>query len=573
MGPEAGLSLRLLQMLMKLLNNIRDAIDPRSSRKFRIRRQLHNNSQKANGENVVFLPFRINPGASWFELVLARAFRARGFSPVIGLGERAVTLADGYLISDNRIRARYLNLLRTDLYIRSFGEVPTHFDNLLGAIRMKALRTEAATAPVSLIFSYTKYDVDIGRHVASSLCRYFLKSEVRAEQEEWAAREFLFTALVSLEAAREIHHRHSPRLLISSHGIYSSWGTFCDYFRSVNCPFVTWGFQYKKNAILMSHNQSYHQDMITEDPALWQNASLTQAARADIIDYILKKGSVSHSDNIDYYNGSDRIEATVCKLLGIASRQTAFGLFPNLGWDAQISFRPKFFETMNEWLIETVRWFAGHPDLALIIRAHPAERRAAFETREKTADILARAFHTLPANIHLVAPESAISSYDVLSEVEGAIVFGSKFGLEAAIQGKPVVTAGEAYYSGKGISFDPADKADYFGLLSRLAEGLVPSAEMVEMAVRFGYHYHVRRQVILPLAEMRGAQFINYTFADETVLRPGSMDDLDHVIETCLSGAPFYALGADLCTPVNRRMTKATSRSPLTGQVKPFKGL
>lgn len=536
---------------MRYLRSLRDALDPPSARMFRGRVRPRSSAGKDSGESVVFLPFRVNPSASWFELVLARAFRARGFLPLIGLGERAVTLTDGYLISDNRLRARHLSLFRTDRYVRSFGEAPLHFDTLLGSARLKALRGEAECVPISSIASYVKYDVDIGRQVSSSLCRYFLRSEARAEEEEWAAREFLFTALVSLEAAREIHRRHNPRLLISSHGIYASWGAFCEYFKSVDCPFVTWGFQYKKNAVLMSHNESYHQDVITEDPALWLSVALTETERKDVVDYVQEKGSASHSDNINYYSGTDRIKAPVRDLLGILRTQTAYGLFPNLGWDAQISFRPRFFETMNAWLIETVRWFADRPNLSLIIRAHPAECRAGFETREKVADILAKAFETLPSNVKLIAPDDTISSYDVLSEVDAALVFGSKFGLEAAIQRKPVVTAGEAYFSGKGISFDPIDKTDYFSLLGRVAEGLTPSGEMVEKAIRFGYHYHVRRQMILPLADMRGARFVDYLFSDESALAPGAMAELDHVVESCLSGTRFHALGTENISRAN----------------------
>ena len=529
---------------MSVFQRLLNTIDPSPARAFRARRTMGSGHSGASaGQPVVFLPFRINPGASWFELVLARAFRARGYAPLIGLGERSVRLTDGYLVSDQRLRSRTLNLLRSDRFVRSFGEVPLHFDSLLGKACLVQLRAEAQSVPLERLADYRKYDVDIGRHVVSSLCRYFLCSTVELDQKEVVAREFLFTALVSIEAARKIHKTYNPRLLISSHGIYASWGSFCDYFKSVDCPFVTWGFQYKKNAVLMSHNQSYHENMITEDPGLWRNASLEHTEREDVLEYILKKGSASHSDNIDYYQGTDRIKSTVRELLGIEGDRTVFGMFPNLGWDAQVSFKPKFFKSMNAWLIDTVLWFADRPDLELIIRAHPAERRAGFETREKTADIIQSAFETLPANVHIIAPEASISSYDVLAELQAALVFGSKFGLEAAIQGKPVVTAGEAYFSGKGISFDPNSKDNYFELLDRVAQGLLPTSDMIETAIRFGYHYHVRRQMIVPLADMQGPKFVDYSFSDESALLPCATPELDHMIECCLSGDPFYALG------------------------------
>lgn len=527
-----------------LVQRVSNALDPLSARAFRGRRVAAVDDISADRGNVVLLPFRVTSGASWFELILARALRQRGYRPLIGVGERAVSLADGYLVSGERFRDRHLNLWRTERFVRSFGEAPLHFDRLLGSATLTALRSEAAAAPIEQIPTYSKYGVDVGRQVMSSLCRYFLQSRVDVEAEPEIARGFLFTALVSLEAARRIHETFAPKLLISSHGIYASWGVFCDYFKMVGTPFVTWGFQYKSNAFLFSHNQSYHQDVISETGAVWQGQGLDPVRRAELLEYITRKGSASHSDNINYYASTKPLGAPLRQTLGIASEARVFGMFPNLGWDAQISFKPKFFATMNDWLVETVAWFAERPELSLIIRAHPAEIRVGFETREKTADILNAAFETLPPNVHLIAPGSSTSSYDVLEEVDGCLVFGSKFGLEAAVQGKPVLTAGEAYFSGKGVSFDPVSKAEYFDLLGQMAQGLQPRPGMVEAALGFGYHYHVRRQIILPLAEMRGPRFIDYLFDDETALAPGGIPELDHLIEACLTGKPFHALGS-----------------------------
>ena len=529
---------------MVSLSSILTALDPLPARAYRRRRVAEVDSISPDQGNVMLLPFRITSGASWFELVLARALRQRGYRPLVGLGERAVDLTDSYLVSGNRFRERRLNLWRTERFVRSFGEAPLYFDRLLGAATLKSLRAEAAATPAERIPTYSKYGVNLGRQVMSSLCRYFLQSRVEVEAEPEIARGFLFTALVSIEAARKIHETHAPKLLISSHGIYASWGVFCDYFRMTGTPFVTWGFQYKSNAFLFSHNQSYHQDVISETSAAWQGQSLDPVRRSELLEYITRKGSASHSDNINYYASAKPLDAPLRQTLGIAAETKVFGMFPNLGWDAQISFKPKFFATMNDWLVETVAWFAERPGLSLIIRAHPAEIRVGFETREKAADILSAAFKTLPPNVHLISPGSSTSSYDVLEEVDGCLVFGSKFGLEAAVQGKPVLTAGEAYFSGKGISFDPVSKADYFDLLGRMAQGLQPRPEMIEAALAFGYHYHVRRQIILPLAEMRGPRFVDYLFDDETALAPGGIPELDHLIEACLNGSPFHAPGS-----------------------------
>ena len=48
-------------------------------------------------------------------------------------------------------------------------------------------------------------------------------------------------------------------------------------------------------------------------------------------------------------------------------------MFPNLEWDSIVAYDPTIFKSMNDWIIETVKWFIDNPKFELIIRAHPAE--------------------------------------------------------------------------------------------------------------------------------------------------------------------------------------------------------
>ena len=55
-------------------------------------------------------------------------------------------------------------------------------------------------------------------------------------------------------------------------------------------------------------------------------------------------------------------------------------------------------------------------------------------------------------NVRLVAPDT--SSHGLVSAAEAVVVIGSTVGLEALLYGKPVLTLGQPFYSGYGITLD-----------------------------------------------------------------------------------------------------------------------
>ena len=523
------------------LQRLLGIFDPPAARHYRrVRRLKRSKNSEDRQKYVIFLPFRLNSDATWVELILAISYRLRGFTPIVLFGDRLCPIVDGDLSNKPKFPKAVIDRLRLRRYVNSFGLQPTHFGSLLTTTQKKQIRQEAYAAPIHCIATYRKYEVDLGRSVQASLCRYFLRGTPSLQENELITRKFFHTALLSLEAARVIHHRYKPSLLISSHGIYSTWGVFCDYFQAKDLPYISWGFQYKKNAFIFSHNKSYHEDIIKENPEDWLGQPVSKQKLAEAVDYLRSKGSASHSDAINYYSYSK--EGADAELFDLTTGyQYKLGVFPNISWDAQISFKPKTFESMNDWLITTVEWAAENPEVIVIIRAHPAEKRAGYEVKETARKLITDAFRSPPENVVILDKADDPSSYRVLSAVDACAVYGSKFGLEAAVEGKAVVVGGEAYYSGKGITFDARGRDNYKDLLSQVTlSNLKPSTKMVEMSKLYAYHYHSRRQTVLKLAELDRTSFRSFLFDDETQLVNGQIPALNKFIEASLSGEPFW---------------------------------
>lgn len=105
-------------------------------------------------------------------------------------------------------------------------------------------------------------------------------------------------------------------------------------------------------------------------------------------------------------------------------------------------------------LIEAVMGvFAEKPDWTLVIRLHPKE---AIEGGDRTFHQLVQ--RTLPANVRLVRG-GELNTYDLMNVAAMGITATSQAGLEMLAYKKPLVVAGDAFYGGKGFTWDLGERA------------------------------------------------------------------------------------------------------------------
>ena len=107
-------------------------------------------------------------------------------------------------------------------------------------------------------------------------------------------------------------------------------------------------------------------------------------------------------------------------------------------------FEGQVFKDQIEWLKATIKWFAEHPELQLVIRPHPREfpnRRESISSphwREWSGVL-----QDLPDNVKIDHPDLKFSLYDHLSHASVVITGWSSAAIEALSKGIPVVTYDE----------------------------------------------------------------------------------------------------------------------------------
>ena len=304
---------------------------------------------------------------------------------------------------------------------------------------------------------------------------------------------------------------------------------------------VAWTPAYRKQTVVFSHHDTYHQTMMNEPVEAWETMPWGDLQRERILTYLRSRWT--GAQDWLHYTGKPAFDtAEIERETGVDFRKSCIGLLTNVMWDAQVIYPQNAFTNMLEWCVETIAWFARRPDLQLLIRVHPAEIKGYVPSRQPLVPELLGAFGgPLPANVFVIPPESQASTYAAMLRCDAALIYATKMGVELSALGLPIVVAGEAWIRNKGITYDASSRSEYFELLDRLPFGVRMSDERTDRAQRYAFHYFFRRMIPLEIlnpatgAETRVAVGVK----SRSELAVGRSTGLDVVCEGILEGKPF----------------------------------
>jgi hypothetical protein len=399
-------------------------------------------------------------------------------------------------------------------------------------------RSLAVGADISKLVDFTLNGWRVGEHARAGALRYFARGDLAREpQSEGVARTFLQAAIRSALAFDRILSQNDYVAVSANHGIYTPQGVIGEVSRKRGVRVVNWNPAYRKHSFVFSHGDSYHRTMITEDVSTWEDLDLDGPRASTITDY-LRDRRQAKGDWIWFNNSGDTSRDEIAQQLSLDDRPMVVAL-TSVVWDACLHYDSNAFESLQDWLFQTVEYFASRPDLQLVIRVHPAEVTGFVKSRDKIADILADRFPELPENVHVIRPDNTLSTYSLIDHANAVLVYSTKTGIEASAQGVPVVVAGEAWIRNKGFTQDASSPASYREILDRLPlEGRLSEAER-ERAMRYAYHFFFRRMIELPFLVDTGPAEFDIQVDTLRDLAPGGQGGLDQICEGILSGAPF----------------------------------
>jgi capsule polysaccharide modification protein KpsS len=210
-------------------------------------------------------------------------------------------------------------------------------------------------------------------------------------------------------------------------------------------------------------------------------------------------------------------------------------LFTNLTWDSAVLGQEVAFPSIQAWLVASIEWFAAHPEHRLVVRIHPAEQKlAGKQTREPLGEFIADRFRQLPSNIEVLAANDPTSSYGLMDACDFGLVFTSTTGLELALNGKPVVVAGNTHYRGKGFTVDVKSAEDFDVALERLSASTRYFRPDIERVRRYANLFFFDAPITIPGVAEPVIGLVRLDLDDVSQLAPGVNPEIDRLCDFIL---------------------------------------
>lgn len=357
--------------------------------------------------------------------------------------------------------------------------------------------------------------ISVGKYAISTLMRRLRAGQIDLTQPAVRAHlEVLFhRALDHTAAALRLIEHWNPRLGVFVDRGYTPEGPFFEACIARGILPITFNAAHRDNTLMLKRygpgNANVHPSSLSADtwatlrdvmpwtPAQWERLR-------DELEFCYKSGQWYGEVGTQFSARLINREALLVKLNLDPSKKTVL-LFPHIFWDATFFWGRDVFRDYEEWFRESVRAAWANDKVNWIIKVHPANlvKNHRDGLRGEFSEIrVLREFGAVPPHIRVLPADTDISTLSLFTVGDICLTVRGTVGIEAAMLGLCVVTAGTGRYDGLGFTIDMQTPAEYNRLLGRLQELSHPSPAKVELARRYAYGIFLVR----PL-EMRSVSF------------------------------------------------------------------
>ena len=281
-----------------------------------------------------------------------------------------------------------------------------------------------------------------------------------------------------------------PDVVIVPNGTIQELGVVYRMARHLGIPASTYEFGDQRQTIWLAQNGEI---MRQETDAMWavrkeQPIDENRLKRVQELFGARQKGSVAENFTRLWQKSPVQGSQKVRQELGLDERPVVL-LATNVLGDSLTLGRDLFTKSMESWIMRTVQYFNGRPDVQLVIRVHPGE---VLTHGVSMTDVVHEVLPTLPEHIHLIPPEEMVNTYDLIEAADLGLVYTTTVGLEMALNGLPVIVNAYTHYRGRGFTQDPNSWVEYFKLLGKILEkpqDYSLTEEQIKLAWQYAYYW------------------------------------------------------------------------------------
>lgn len=371
------------------------------------------------------------------------------------------------------------DLRRQNLYARS---VLRRARPLLQPISLLDIDTQAVKLP-------GKIHKEV-REVALRDTQYTLQRE-QVSLDSGLYRLRLERNLEAALTASVVFNHKKPDVVVIPNGTILEFGAVYRVARHLGIPSVTYEFGEQRQRVWLSQDQEVMHQQTDEMWAIRGGGGLTVEEKEQVRELFAARQKANLWENFArrWQGVPSSGGEPVRRALGMDSRPIVL-LATNVIGDSLTLGRQVFSDSMTDWLVRTIEYFAKHSEVQLVVRIHPGEL---ITKGPSVADVIHQALPDgIPENIHLVAADAAINTYDIVEIANLGLVYTTTVGMEMALSGVPAMVIGQTHYRQKGFTLDPNSWEAYFDLLEKVLadpEKYRLTQDQVDRAWEYAYRF------------------------------------------------------------------------------------
>jgi hypothetical protein len=426
------------------------------------------------------------------EGMIAKAFALKGLEPV------------AVMLPDAAMARRYLELFG----VRRFVHLGDFLDEAAEReARHEAERLLAEVREPSDLKRLTFRGADVGRQALSTVSRYLHEGGVDLGDPRARALlgELLPAAIRTALASEALLDAFRPDVVLFNERNYADQGPLCDLAlaRGLNIVQFVGGFEddtlvFKRytQATKALHPRSISDESWPLVASMEWTPEHDRALDAEFARRYDRTATFLARWNQGWTRRQSRDE--IAAKLGLDPAKRTGVIFSHVLWDANMFFGRDVFADQEEWFVETVRAACENDRVNWVVKLHPANvwKRKRDSVSGELDEVVAirERIGELPLHVRLLSPDTDISTWSLFDVTDWGVTIRGSIGFELPCFGKPALTAGTGFYSGRGFTVDSATREEYLARLRAIEDVPRPSSEAVLLARKHAYALFRLRQ-------------------------------------------------------------------------------
>jgi hypothetical protein len=426
------------------------------------------------------------------EGMFAKAFQLQGLEPVVA------TLADADLTN------RYHELFGIERFV-------TLEDYLTPDLEQRALQEadalDAAVRTTEDLKQLRYQGAEVGREALSTVSRYLHEGGV--DLDDPPARALLTrplrTAVRTAIAAGRMLDDLQPELVLFNEKNYAGEGPLCDIalLRGFDVIQFVGGFEDDTTVFkrYTEETKAIHPRSLSDES--WERVQAlawTPERDAELDREFTRRYDKDATFLARWNQGWTRSvpRDEIQRSLGLDPARKTAVIFSHVLWDANMFFGRDLFADQEEWFVETVKAAAANDRVNWIVKLHPANvwkrRRDSVVGELGEHAAIRERVGALPPHVKLLDPDTEISTWSLFDVTDCGVTIRGSIGFELPCFGKPALTAGTGFYSGRGFTVDSDTPEAYLARLASIQDLEPLSPGQVELARRHAHALFRLRQ-------------------------------------------------------------------------------